>query len=1208
MHDGVIGTVSQSKQPLIYIVEASEETGQQLEVALGKEDFAVRRFKTLSDFNSACCKDACPDAVVLDLDFPTQVESAAQHIMRLKGQYKECPPVVIITDCEDVQTKLFTLRAGASRCLARPLDIPHLVFVLNSLVDRQQFQSYRVLLVESDAAQLKEHEWQLRSVGLNVLSLTDAMEAYSQIDAFQPHVVVLDVELPGISGPELAALLREREPFLHMSIVFLATETDLSRRLMALDLGGEDFLITPVAEDYFVAAVMARAQRYRQLNLIRERLEATIYEREREHLTLNHHAIVSVTDHKGAIISANQKFSEISGYRVDELLGQNHRLLKSGVHDRDFYMDLWRTIASGQVWHGEICNRAKDGSLYWVDSTITPFLDAQGKPYQYVSIRTDISEIKQHHQALQAVVESSAPLTGQAFFDAVVKGMVTSCEMDMALISRCDSSLNSRHTTLSFCVGGEVMGNFSYELEGTPCQYLQGGKVACYQESVQTIFPASEWLSDHNVESYLGTALCNSKGQLLGHLVLLHSKPLDEIENRKRLLMLFASRIAGEIERRDTEHSVEQYKERLRRGQLYADIGTWDWNITTGEVFWTERIAPLFGYPEGDLETSYDYFMSAVHPEDRKKVSDALNACIEHNVPYEIEHRVVWPDGTIRWLLEKGAVKRDDNGKPVQMLGVVQDVDYRKRTELALASRERQLQEAQSLAHFGDWNYDVKSGEMYWSDEVYRIFGYQSRQFTPNLDSFLMSLHPDDQEKMTQARREAGKTGVMDLVHRIIRPDGEIRHVHQLSRSCVSNQGNLVRMSGTMQDISERVEAEQELIRAREKAERASHAKSEFLSSMSHELRTPMNAILGFGQLLEADEELQADHKDSVYEILKAGKHLLTLINEILDLAKIESGQLDVSLEPVDVSPVIKECVQLIERQAAKRNINVNLFAIEGAVINADRVRLKQVVLNLLSNAVKYNCPDGNVTVEVEAPNDERLRVTVTDTGPGIAPDKQAEIFQPFNRLGLESSSIEGTGIGLTITQRFVEMMGGVIGMESELGMGSCFWIEFSMVDMGQNSLFRQDHRLDAKLTLAEQNGVGGARHTVLYIEDNPANLKLVAQVLKNNGSPVELLCANTPESGIQLALDRRPDLILLDINLPNIDGYQVMEQLSRDPQFSHTPVIAITANAMPLDIEKGKQAGFLHYLTKPLDIPRLLEVIDECLGKKGIDKLDAAR
>lgn len=1213
---GAIATVSDTKQLLIYVVEASRESGDELSTALAKEDFAVRYFRELSSFASACCQDACPDAVVMDLDFPQQVESAAEMLQQLKQQREECPPILFITDCADVQAKLAALRAGASRCLARPLDVHHLVFVLNTLVDRQLHQSYRVLLVEGDSDQLQKHEKFLKSAQLNVLSFTDPLEAYNKVESFRPHVVVLDMALPQITGPELAALLREREPLLNMCIVFLASEVDVSQQLMALDLGGEDFLIKPVDEEHFVAAVMARAQRSRQLSMIRQRLEATLYERERELLALNHHALVSVTDHRGTILSANKKFSEISGYCIHELIGENHRLLKSGLHSKEFFKELWRTIASGQVWKGEICNRAKDGRLYWVESTITPFLDAQGKPYQYISIRTDITQIKHHHQALQTIVESTAPLTGQAYFDAVVQGMVVSSEMEMALISRYESSQEKPFNTLAFCEKGELKDNFSYDPADTPCERLKFSEVVCYEEQVQFRFPSSEWLSEHGVESYLGTALRDSRGQLLGHVMLMDSRRLDDLENRTALLLLFASHIASEMERRDAELLVEQNKERLRRGQLYANIGTWDWNIVTGALFWTERIAPLFGYPEGDLETTFDNFISAVYPEDRAKVTEALNACIERDVPYEIEHRVVWPDGTIRWLLEKGAVKRDIEGNPVQMLGVVQDIDYRKRTELALEAREHQLQEAQSLAHLGDWNLNFESGEMYWSDEVFRILGYQPHQFKPTLDSFISCLHPDDREKMEQARRQAGESGAMDLVHRILRPDGSIRHVHQLSRTCISDNGKLVSISGTMQDITERVETEEQLIRAREKAERASNAKSEFLSSMSHELRTPMNAILGFGQLLEADAVLNSDHKDSVNEILKAGKHLLALINEILDLAKIESGQLDVSLESVELSSVIKESVHLIERQAAKRSIRVNCYAIDGAVVLADRVRLKQVILNLLSNAVKYNRRNGNVTVEVEASSDELVRVTVTDNGQGIPPEQQDEIFQPFNRLGLENSNIEGTGIGLTITQRFVEMMGGTIGMESELGMGSCFWIELPVDAMVHNAKSRypipsnrhtyQQIKPNSSQTFEPQDEARNVRSTILYIEDNPANLKLVAQALENSNNQIELLCAYTPEVGIQMARDRRPDLILLDINLPNIDGYQVMDEFNKDPHCEQIPVIAITANAMPLDIEKGKQAGFVHYLTKPLDILYLLKVVNDCLNK-GADEAEAS-
>jgi len=400
-------------------------------------------------------------------------------------------------------------------------------------------------------------------------------------------------------------------------------------------------------------------------------------------------------------------------------------------------------------------------------------------------------------------------------------------------------------------------------------------------------------------------------------------------------------------------------------------------------------------------------------------------------------------------------------------------------------------------------------------------------------------------------------------------------------------------------DISERKRAERalaareaELSAARDEAERANRAKSDFLSSMSHELRTPMNAILGFGQLMEFDKTLPDEHQENLREILKAGHHLLELINEVLDLARVESGRVDLSLEPVELRPLVGECLGLVSTLADKRAIRISHSCPPGVAVRADRTRLKQALLNLLSNAIKYNRESGSVTLTFEPCDGDRLRIRITDTGPGIPAARFVELFQPFYRLGAENSEIEGTGIGLTITRRIVELMGGTVDVESQLGVGSTFWIE-----LPSESLPGPDH-VDETTDLVDvpavQNG-DAAQHTVLYIEDNASNIRLVARILGGR-KHIHLLTAHTPALGLELAATHRPALILLDINMPGMNGYQVLDVLKSDARLKDTPVVAVTANAMPSDIERGVAAGFNDYLTKPIDVRRFHELIDRML------------
>ena len=409
-------------------------------------------------------------------------------------------------------------------------------------------------------------------------------------------------------------------------------------------------------------------------------------------------------------------------------------------------------------------------------------------------------------------------------------------------------------------------------------------------------------------------------------------------------------------------------------------------------------------------------------------------------------------------------------------------------------------------------------------------------------------------------------------------------------------------------DVTERKRFEQalqetnvELESAKSAAEKANLAKSDFLSSMSHELRSPLNAILGFAQLMESTSPLPtASQKESIDQILQAGWYLLKLINEILDLAEIESGKLSLSLEPVSLAEVMSECQAMIEPQAQQRGIRMTFPQSDIPIsVNADRTRLKQVLINLLSNAIKYNREQGTVVVTCAVSSPDRIRISVKDTGAGLPPEKLAQLFQPFNRLGQEGSAEEGTGIGLVVSKRLVELMGGVIGVESTVGVGSVFWFELLLTPAPQPAAGRRRVR---RSPLPIRAPTGAPLRTLLYVEDNPANLKLVEQLIARR-SDMRLLTAVNGTLGIELARAAQPDVILMDINLPGISGIEALKILRDDPATAHIPIVALSANAMPRDIEKGLEAGFFRYLTKPIKVNEFMETLDVALefaGKRG--------
>jgi len=435
--------------------------------------------------------------------------------------------------------------------------------------------------------------------------------------------------------------------------------------------------------------------------------------------------------------------------------------------------------------------------------------------------------------------------------------------------------------------------------------------------------------------------------------------------------------------------------------------------------------------------------------------------------------------------------------------------------------------------------------------------------------------------------------------------DGSLYWVDSVIAPFLDDAGQTKNYISIRTDVSARKEAEQarevlnaHLADATLVAEQANLAKSDFLSSMSHELRSPLNAILGFAQLLDSGTPAPTpSQKESIDQVLLAGWYLLALINEILDLSLIESGKISLSPESMALADVLNDCQSMIEPQASKSGIVMAFPELTcPRFVRADRTRVKQIFVNLLSNAIKYNRPGGSVEVACQDASAGRVRVTFTDTGHGLAPEKLAQLFQPFNRLGQESGGEEGTGIGLVVSKRLIELMGGAIGVVSTIGVGSTFWIELDTAiapELGPGF---------ASLGPPPSARVNPAapRQTLLCVEDNPANLLLIEKLIARRPD-IRLLSAKDGERGIEMARSHQPNVILMDINLPGMSGLDALRALAVDARTSRMPVIALSANAMARDIEKGLDAGFFRYLTKPIKVDEFMETLDSAMASARI-------
>ena len=1069
--------IKKSKQKiesdLIYTLLGDEVFAADLILNIEKYSCNIRHFHEL-DVLEAACEVEMPAVIAVDEDFFDSDIGGVNVVSQLKTNIKNCAPIIYINSSNDAESRLIAAKANVDRYFTKPVAMNKLAHTIKGLVSQVTTSPYRILLIDDDIPLLECYETILSESGLIVEAINDPLKAFSSIDVFQPDIIVVDMYMPKCTGTELVHMIRQDDRWELIPVIFLSAEQDISSQLEAMMLGADDFLVKPVNTNRLLATVNTAAKRARNTVKLNQDLKNTLQENKYQLVSLDEHAIVSSADVTGNILHVNNRLCEISGYTRNELVGNDHRILKSTHHDDAFFKNLWATIVKGNVWKGVICNLSKEGNEYWVDSTIVPFLDQKGKPYKYVSIRTDVTHIR-----------------------------------------------------------------------------------------------------------------------------------INE--------------------------------ERLKRSQEFANIGSWDWNVNSGELIWSDRIWPLFGYKKEITETSYENFISAVHPDDRLFLQNAITRCVEKGEEYDIEHRVVWADGSVHWLHECGDVVRNNAGEAQHMLGVVQDITSIKDGEIRQTNNNIILELiVKGVKLSMVLKQIISHAEMMLPNAICSILLLDDSG--KRLDTCIAPRLPEFyNEAITGLEIGLGVGSCGEAAYtgkRVIAKD-IMTHPSWLNYKDIAGKANLKtcwaepfissqkEVLGTFaiyfnesKDISdtdlnlmseiahlaaiavEREKSQLALMSAKEEAESANLAKSQFLSSMSHELRTPMNAIMGFSQLLKITKshpltELQGKNVD---EIMVAGKHLMRLIDEVLDLAKIEAGHIDLQVTEVVVSKIVNECMQLILPLAQNRGIDI--FLVKNGVeltleklqkekgsIWLDETRLKQIILNLLSNAVKYNKENGKITLHCETCGDNMFRISVSDTGAGLNEEQQQHLFKAFDRLGFERTETEGTGIGLVITKNIVELMGGIIYVQSEKNKGSTFIVELPICKDRNDSI---SNAISNPSLMENEMTERKDKKSVLYIEDNPANLRLVEQILMSVPN-IHMWSAPEPMLGIELALEHLPDLILLDINLPGMNGYDVLKYLRENDASKNIPVIAVSANAMPRDLEQGKAAGFDDYITKPVNVKDLL-------------------
>jgi PAS domain S-box-containing protein len=623
-----------------------------------------------------------------------------------------------------------------------------------------------------------------------------------------------------------------------------------------------------------------------------------------------------------------------------------------------------------------------------------------------------------------------------------------------------------------------------------------------------------------------------------------------------------------------------------------AGIGYWCVEAENNRPRWSEQTFLLHGLsPEAEALPMDEWLQRFVHPADREVVRQRHDAWVKRGGPNLVqEMRIVRTDGTTRHVLSYSRLE-GPSGR-YDFYGVLMDVTERRAAEAALYQASERAALATRGAGMGTWEQDLVSGQSYWDEQMWRLRGLEPRAQPLSVEERMALVHPDDREATLRELNQATSEGrLSNLEFRVRWPDGQWRLIASRSTAVRDEQGQPTRRIGVNWDITDtrnaQIASEEKLL-----AQRESQAKSQFLSRMSHELRTPLNAVLGFAQLLLSDgERVTAEtRRRRLEQIHGAGQHLLSLINDVLDLSNLEGGGIRINAQPVPLAALVAETLPLVERQARQRKVKLRSGALAGVAL-ADATRLRQVLLNLLTNAVKYNRDGGQVLVEAQAADDSVL-LCVSDTGRGMTEAQLQQAFEPFNRLGLENEGIEGTGIGLAIVKVLVERMGGTVHARSAPDRGTVF--EVRLPDGSAHSADEPPPIQGATaLPAARPAGQPGR---LLYIEDNPVNLLIVQELLAQRPD-LKLDTAIDGLGGVSLAASGRPDLILVDMQLPDIDGHEVLRRLRADALTADIPCISVSANAMPEDIERALQAGFADYWTKPLDLRVFMRSLEAIFG-----------
>ena len=835
-------------------------------------------------------------------------------------------------------------------------------------------------------------------------------------------------------------------------------------------------------------------------------------------------------------------------------------------------------------WTGELAARLHDGSRATLQVSANMVRDDKAQPLCMLASFVDITARKHAEQALQ---------NSKALLDSMISNMPTMVFVKRASDLRFEKLNHAGELLLGFSER-ELLGKNDYDF---------------FPREQADFFTGNdrEVLASHAMKDIPYESILTSNGETR----ILHTRKIG-IYNAAGVATHLLGVSIDITEQIRAEEALHNSSERMKEAQRIAKVGSWELNLLTGKLEWSDEIFRLFEIDKDKFAATYDAFLHAIHPEDREQVNEAYTGSLKTRQPYQVSHRLLMADGRIKWVEERCETDFDAGGKPLVSRGTVQDVTRQKVAEKMLRESEARYSSVVTALAEGIVLYAKDGSVIAANKAAEQILGLTLEQMTGCLPIDLRwrairedgSVFPGE-EYPGVVTLCTGKV-MSDVIMGVLKPDGSLTWI-SISSQPIFHEGESMPSSAveSFADITERKNTEdllknsneelerrvaqrtQLLREAKEEAEQANHSKSIFLTSMSHELRTPLNAILGYSQLMQLEPGMsQRDILDNAGEIRRAGDYLLNLVNDILDLARIESGRLELALDVVRLEEVMNECRSYQLKFAETHHVTLHLSdncAVYRVI--ADYRAMVQVINNLVSNAIKYNRAGGRVNVSCSEHGHGRVRISVMDTGTGIAADKQAQLFQPFNRLGAEMGNIEGTGIGLVISRKLVEAMQGAIGMESVQGLGSTFWVDLPLAQ---------------EIHSGETAAPAAARKhpRILVAEDYVPNQNVLLLQLQTMGCEVEV--AADGELALNMWRNKPYDMILTDIDMPVMNGMELAQILRKEERArgsSRIPIVAITATNIRTEIQRYKAAGIDEILNKPLSMDALRDALAGWFG-----------